>query len=88
MHCQRCVSPVQAGDSWWLSPGLASRLGWVAHVLIWFDTVIWLLWIILERIPQVKAIIKVAENRTEGVNQNVKDQSSVNLLNRTDESLV
>lgn len=56
LQCQRCVSPLEAGMTWWLSPSWASGLGVAAHIFIWVDTVVWLLWLALERIPWVKAV--------------------------------
>lgn len=59
LQCQRCVSPLESGTTWWISPSWASDLGVTAHIFIWLDTVIWLMWLGLERIPWVKAVMEV-----------------------------
>lgn len=55
--CQRCVSPKLAGDSWWVSPSLASPLGVVAHIFIWVDTVVWLAWLAARQLQRVRKIV-------------------------------
>lgn len=72
LHCQRCVSPLEAGTTWWLSPSWASDLGVTAHIFIWVDTVVWLMGLVLERIPWIKAVTEV-----EPVIFGGKDASSV-----------
>ena len=72
LQCQRCVSPVEAGTTWWLSPSWASELGVTAHIFIWVDTIVWLMWLALERIPWIKAVTEV-----EPIIFGIKDSSSV-----------
>ena len=72
LQCQRCVSPLEAGTTWWLSPSWASELGVTAHIFIWVDTVVWLMWLGLERIPWIKAVTEV-----EPIIFGIKDSSSV-----------